>query len=148
MLKYLIIISSLLVTSPVVMAKGDLNLRSVSGNNYTFYNDPFKLADYVKEPKKAAERGINKAQWKIKESGEGFIKAELDYKGYLLRSMIFYNDKEISFEHVSAERNDCAGKRSCQLKQRHVDRWRLNLRRQIALELTKLAKQNAISLSN
>ncbi|MCF2860134.1 hypothetical protein L1286_21875 [Pseudoalteromonas sp. SMS1] len=147
MLKRLIVISSFLAVSAFADANNDLNLRSVNGNSYSFYSDPFKLAEYVKAPQQVIEKAITHAGWKVKEKGEGFIKAELDHKGYLLNSTIYFDDKEISFEHVSAQRNDCSGSR-CKVKQRHVDRWRLNLRRHIATQLTKLAKKDAVASIN
>ncbi|TQF70312.1 hypothetical protein [Pseudoalteromonas luteoviolacea] len=147
MLKRLIVISALLATSTFANANNELSLQTVNGNSYSFYSDPFKLADYVKEPQKAIEKAIVNAGWKIKEKGEGLVKAELDYKGYLLNSTIYFNDKEISFDHVSAQRNDCSGSR-CKVKERHVDRWRLSLRRHVATQLTKLAKKDAVSSLN
>ena len=137
-------ISSLLVRS-LILAVG-LGFCSHSaaqeGAEFTFYDDPFVLGSYIDDPSTLIKKGMKQYEWQSVEEVPGVVRAKLDYKGYELRVDIHYSATKIWFEPISAINNDCA-KKPCEVVQRHVDRWRLGLRRGIAKAITDEAIKDA-----
>ncbi|MEO2267469.1 hypothetical protein V1358_09170 [Pseudoalteromonas sp. YIC-656] len=109
---------------------------------YTFYNDPFYLSDYVTDPAAVINKGLKQYEWQVVEQSPGLVQALLDHKGYKLRLNIHYSDSKIWFDEVSAENNNCS-KKPCEVEQRHIDRWRMGLRRGIAKAITDEAVKDA-----
>ncbi len=109
---------------------------------YTLYDDPFELQPYVSNPADIIKQGITSSKWQVANESPGKIEALWDHKGYRLVLNIHYDTSKIWFEAVSAENNGCK-KQPCEVEQRHVDRWRLDLRRWIAQKLTDEAIRDA-----
>jgi hypothetical protein len=104
------------------------------------YDHPVKFNPrYVTSPEDVILKSLDSRGWQVKAKHPGKITGWLNnYKDYEIILDIFYNNTEISFEHVSAKKLNC--KRShCKVNPKHYDKWRLYLRKSIALTIHTLA---------
>ncbi len=118
-------------------------ILSTSSQAYTLYDDPFHIQPYITEPEKIIKKGMVQYGWAVLNENPGKIEALLDHKEYRVRVNIFYSVDKIWFESVSAENNNLCKQVPCEVEQRHLDRWRMGLRRGIAFAMTQEALRDA-----
>lgn len=105
----------------------------------SWYEEPISYNKrYVPNVEQVIAESLIQRNWEVKQKSPGKVTGWLNnYKGYELVLDILYDDSSISFKHVSYKKVDC--KRNCKAEQKYYDKWRLYLRKNIALSLHKYA---------
>lgn len=106
------------------------------------YDIPIKFnMQYVTNPEKLIIDSLSTRGWQVKDNRPGQIIGWLnDYKGYEIILAINYDKSQISFKKISSEKLGCSGsKKKCKVESKHYNRWRLYLRKTIALNIHTLA---------
>ena len=105
----------------------------------SWYEEPITYNKrYVPDVEQVIFESLAQRNWEVKQTSPGKVTAWLNnYKGYELVLDILHDDSSISFEHISYKRIDCKGR--CKAKQKYYDKWRLYLRKNIALNIHKYA---------
>ncbi len=118
-----------------------LSINANSKYDDVWYDQPIKFnSRYVKNPEQVIVDALNERGWEIKDKTESKITAWLNnYKGYELLLDIQYSDSEISFKHISFEKLNCRKGRHCKADEGEYNKWRLYLRKSIAMNIHKLA---------
>jgi hypothetical protein len=108
--------------------------------NASWYSDPITYNKrYIINVEQVILESMTQFDWQVKQRSPGKITAWLNnYKGYELILDIVYDDTSISFKHVGYKKVDC--RKSCgKAETKYYDKWRLYLRRNIALNIHKYA---------
>lgn len=93
---------------------------------------------YVTDPEQLIVKSLTSREWEIKSSEPGKIVGWLnDYKDHEIVLAIHYDDSQISFEPISSKKLRC--RKRCKVADKHYDKWRLYLRKSIALNIHTLA---------
>ena len=103
---------------------------------------------YVKDPHALIVKSLKSREWEIKDSQPGKITGWLNnYKDHEIVLAIHYNDSQISFEPISAKKLNCSKKRrkKCRFLDKHYTKWRLYLRKSIALNIHTLAIEELLN---
>ena len=110
----------------------------------TWYDEPLKYNNsYINDVEQVILAALHQRQWDVKEKSSGSILAWLDdYKGYELILEITYSDSLISFKQKSYRKVDCT--KRCTARQKYADKWRLYLRKSIAMNIHTLAMDNLL----
>lgn len=114
----------------------------------TWYDDPITYNKrYIPDVEQVIVESLLQRDWEVKQKSPGKVTAWLNnYKGYELVLDILHDDSIISFEHISYKKVDC--KRSCKANKKYYDKWRLYLRKNIALNIHKYAMSELLQTEN
>ncbi len=114
------------------------------------YDVPLKFNQrYVTSPEKVIIDSLLDRGWEVKNQKPGTVTGWLnDYKDYEIILDINYDDSEISFKHISAKKLRCGNNRStnCKVQDKHYNKWRLYLRKSIALNIHTLAISELLAI--
>lgn len=114
--------------------------------NHTVYEDPVSYPPFIDDPAAVIKDGMARYDWTIVEQAEQSIRAKLDYEGHRIVVDISYGDGLITVKDVEHKKIGCEpGSPDCAFDSDLYSRWRLNLRRGIALEIHQLTINQAIN---
>jgi hypothetical protein len=83
--------------------------------------------------------------WKLVNEGPGELTFELQHARSHMDVVVrsFYSKSEISFRKVSAKTFECVSDQPCEVNPDVVQRWMINLRREVGVTLLRLAIKDA-----
>ena len=104
------------------------------------YDIPIKFnSRYITNPEEVIVDSLLQRGWEIKDRQAGKITGWLNnFQGNEIILDISYDGNLISFKHVRSRKTNCKSG-SCQINRGNYDRWRLYLRKSIALKIHTLA---------
>lgn len=132
-------ISSLLISSFFICKVAFASTHS--------YDEPIKFnSRYVTAPEKVIIDSLIGRGWEIKSQRPGSVTGWLNnYKDYDIVLEVNYAESQISFKHISAKKLNCS---NCNALDKHYDKWRLYLRKSIALNIHTLAINELLAISS
>ena len=110
------------------------------------YQDSVPFKGYVKDIEPLLDKSIKRNQWQLSKDDSGSYFADLNNKGYQVRAKLVVKDETVAIELISAQRPNCT-KRNCKVDEETVDSWLVRLRKQIALDVTKVVRDDALRKS-
>jgi hypothetical protein len=113
--------------------------HSVFSTERTWFEEPIKInKTYIKDTEAVILESLKQRGWEVKEQTPTMVTAWLnDYKGYELVLEIKHDKSQISFNQVSYRKLNCNSKRSCKASSDYSNKWRLYLRKNIAMNIHK-----------
>ena len=112
-------------------------------NELQYYQDAIPYGSYVKELDSTLSKAVERNHWLYSKDEGGIRYANLDYKTYIIKVELVIENDSVAIKLLDAQRPDC-GKRSCKVDMDKVEGWIVKLRRNIAFDITKLVRDDAI----
>lgn len=117
-----------------------------TGTSHSLYDDPLHYPDFVTDPAALIKTGMQRYNWQTIAESDNRIEAELNYQGYLIGLEISFGNGLISFRELKKVNYDCdTPSAGCNFDDSLYARWRVNLRRSIALEIHQLTINHAVN---
>lgn len=114
----------------------------------TWFDEPIKTDQaYVNDIEVVILESLEQRGWEVKSKTPSKVTAWLnDYKGYELVLEIIYNNSQIEFNQLSFTKVNCIPEDSldCQAEESYSNRWRLYLRKNIAMNIHKRAMDHLL----
>ncbi|PKI14832.1 hypothetical protein [Colwellia sp. 12G3] len=109
----------------------------------SWFDEPIKInKTYVTDTEAVIIESLKQRGWEVKEKSPTMVTAWLnDYKGYELVLEIKHDKSQISFNQLSYKKVGCDSNSSsrCKASTKYSDKWRLYLRKNIAMNIHKRA---------
>lgn len=114
----------------------------------SWFDEPIKINQaYITDVEAVILESLNQRGWEVKNKSSSMVTAWLnDYKGYELVLEIKHNKSQISFNQLSFKKIDCKerSKRRCKASTEYSNKWRLYLRKNIAMNIHKRAMDDLL----
>ena len=117
-----------------------------SATELQYYQDPIPYGNYVKDLDSTLTKAVERNHWLYSKDEAGTRYADLDYKSYKIKVQLVIKGDSVALKLLDAQRPDC-GKKRCQVDMDKVEGWIVKLRRNIAFDITKLVRDDAIRRS-
>jgi hypothetical protein len=115
----------------------------------SWFEEPIKVNNtYITDVESVIVESLKQRGWEVKEKSPSVVTAWLnDYKGYELVLEIKHDNTQISFNQLSFKRVDCTSKnkKRCKASTKYSDKWRLYLRKNIAMNIHKRAMDHLLN---
>ncbi len=124
---------------------------SGANSDYSWFEDPLYYSARVAEPQKAIVKALQTRKWQIESIENNLVVALLDgYKGAYIKLHIAYQDGRITIQTIEKRNANCesADSRRCKVDLDNYQRWRLYLRKSIAMELHRVELHDYYQASN
>ncbi len=112
----------------------------------SWFDEPISINQaYITDAEAIILESLKQRGWEVKEKSPIMITAWLnDYKGYELVLEIKHDNSQISFNQLSFKRVDCKSKKRCKASTKYSDKWRLYLRKNLAMNIHKRAMDHLL----
>jgi len=113
----------------------------------SWFDEPIKINKaYITDVEAVIVESLEQRGWEVKEKSPAMVTAWLnDYKGYELVLEIKHDNTQISFNQLSFKKVDCNSKKRCKASTKYSDKWRLYLRKNIAMNVHKRAMDQLLN---
>jgi len=115
----------------------------------SWFEEPIKInKTYITDVEAVIIESLKQRGWEVKEKSPVMVTAWLnDYKGYELVLEIKHDNTQISFNQLSFKKVDCTSKnkKRCKASTKYSDKWRLYLRKNIAMNIHKRAMDHLLN---
>jgi len=113
----------------------------------SWFDEPIKInKTYITDTEAVILESLEQRGWEVKKQSPAMVTAWLnDYKGYELVLEIRHDNAQISFNQLSFKRVDCKSKKRCKASTKYSDKWRLYLRKNIAMNIHKRAMDQLLN---
>jgi len=115
----------------------------------TWFEEPLKInKTYIADVESVILESLQQRGWEVKEKTPTMVTAWLnDYKGYELVLEIRHDNTQISFNQLSFKKVDCSSRNNkrCKASTKYSDKWRLYLRKNIAMNIHKRAMDHLLN---
>ncbi|HCD13441.1 hypothetical protein [Shewanella sp.] len=102
------------------------------------WQNPVPTGGYVQDIPAMLQRAVTRDSWELETAADGTWLARLNnYKGYTVEVEVARQAQELQLNLLSSR---C----DCKMDQAKIDSWLIRLRRNIALEVTKAARDESL----
>ncbi|TPH15578.1 hypothetical protein [Litorilituus lipolyticus] len=108
------------------------------------YEQPVPYVNYITNIEPVLQKAVQYYNWQLKTDEQGHFLAELLYKDNRINIAFIDENNSIAIKLLSTKKENCKKKKRCKVDEDDLQKWLVNLRRAVGVEVTIAIKKQAM----